>query len=99
MIETLTGLVGLVPDVTIVLDVSDAVGLARLRARGGAADRYELLDAAFHARVNQGFRAIARAATERCVMIPANGSEADVHAAAMHGLWQRLPPNAAMRAS
>lgn len=91
MIATLTGLIGTAPDVTIVLDVSDAVGLARLRSRGGAADRYERLDAAFHARVNEGFRAIARAAPERCVVIAADGSEAEVHAAVMRALWQHVP--------
>jgi dTMP kinase len=91
MIATLTGLVGLVPDVTIVLDVSDAVGLERLRLRGGAADRYERLDAAFHARVNEGFRAIARTAPERCMLVPADGAQAAVHAAVMRALWQRLP--------
>jgi dTMP kinase len=90
-------LVGLVPDVTIVLDVSDAVGLERLRLRGGAADRYERLDAAFHARVNEGFRAIARTAPDRCVLVPADGAEAEVHAAVMHALWQRLPPGAPPR--
>ena len=94
MIATLTGLVGLVPDVTIVLDVSDAVGLARLRTRGGAADRYERLDAAFHARVNEGFRAIARTAPERCVVVRADGPEAEVHAAVMRALWQRVPQDA-----
>jgi len=92
MIATLTGLIGLVPDVTIVLDVSDAVALARLRTRGGVADRYERLDAAFHARVNEGFRVIARVAPERCVVVPADGSEAAVHAAVMRALWQRVPP-------
>ena len=97
MITVLTGLVGLVPDVTIVLDVSDAVGSQRLRARGGAADRYERLDPAFHARVNRGFRAIAEAAPERCVLIPADGSEADVHAAVMRAVWQRLPADAPVR--
>ena len=91
MIATLTGLIGLVPDVTIVLDVSDAVALGRLRTRGGAADRYERLDAAFHARVNEGFRAIARAAPERCILIAADGSEAEVHAAVMRAVWQRVP--------
>ena len=91
MIATLTGLIGLVPDLTIVLDVSDAVGLARRRTRGGAADRYEQLDAAFHARVNEGFRAIARAEPRRCVVVPADGSEAEVHAAIMRVLWARLP--------
>jgi len=99
MIATLTGLIGLVPDVTIVLDVSDAVGVARLRSRGAAADRYERLDAAFHARVNEGFRAIARAAPERCVVVPADGFEAEVHAAVIRALWERLPRDVAMRSS
>jgi len=94
MIATLTGLIGLVPDVTIVLDVSDVVALARLRGRGGPVDRYERLDAAFHARVNEGFRAIARAAPERCVLIPADGTEADVHTAVMRALWHRIKPGA-----
>ena len=75
------------PTSTIVLDVSDAVALGRLRSRGSAADRYERLDAAFHARVNEGFRAIARATPERCVLIPADGAEAEVHAAVMRTLW------------
>ena len=38
MIATLTGLIGLVPDVTLVLDVSLDVAAGRLVARGGAAD-------------------------------------------------------------
>jgi dTMP kinase len=53
VIATLTGLVGVHPDLTIVLDVSAAVADARRTQRGGAGDRYERLDAAFHARVNQ----------------------------------------------
>ena len=80
-IEALTGLVGLVPDLTIVLDVPDAVGASRLRGRGGATDRYEQLDAAFHARVNAGFRAIAAAAPGRCMVVPADRDVASVHAA------------------
>jgi len=92
MIAALTSLIGLAPDVTLVLDVSDAVALGRLRARGGAADRYERLDAAFHARVNAGFRAIARAEPQRCVLLSADGTEAEVHAAIMHALWDRVPP-------
>ena len=82
-IATLTGLLGLVPDVTIVLDVSPRVAAARLRGRGSAADRYEREDAAFHARVAEGFREIARATPERCVLIPADGTEDAVHAAIM----------------
>jgi len=100
-IATLTGLLGIVPDVTLVLDVSDAVAVARQVARGADADRYERLDALFHARVNQGFRDIAAAAPERCVLIAAGGSSDEVQAAIMQALRARraLPPNRHSRAS
>jgi dTMP kinase len=89
-IATLTGLLGIVPDVTLVLDVSDAVAVARQLERGADADRYERLDALFHARVNQGFRDIAAAAEERCVLITADSTIDAVHAAIMHALRARL---------
>jgi dTMP kinase len=89
-IATLTGLLGIVPDVTLVLDVSDAVAVARQVQRGADADRYERLDALFHARVNQGFRDIAAAAPERCAVIPADGPRDAVHAAIMAILRSRL---------
>ena len=82
-IRALIGLVGLTPDLTIMLDVPDAVGASRLRGRGGAADRYERLDAAFHTRVNAGFRAIAAAAPERCVLLTAEPGIEAVHASIM----------------
>jgi dTMP kinase len=82
-ILALTAMVGLVPDLTLVLDVPDVVGSSRLRGRGGSADRYERLDAAFHARVNAGFRAIPAASPARCVVVPADGDIATVHAAIM----------------
>lgn len=82
-ISALTGLVGLTPDLTLVLDVPDAVGSARVSGRGGASDRYERLDPAFHMRVNAGFRSIAAGAPERCVLVPAGDGVAAVHAAIM----------------
>jgi dTMP kinase len=90
LIAALTGLVGIVPDLTIVLDVSAAVAVSRLGKRGSESDRYERLDAGFHARVNAGFREIACAAPERCVLVAADGAEASVHAAVMAALRQRL---------
>ena len=89
-IAALVGLLGIVPDVTLVLDVSDAVAVARQIARGADADRYERLDALFHARVRQGFRDIAAAEPARCVLISADGSVADVHDAIMRTLRMRL---------
>jgi dTMP kinase len=82
-IQALIGLVGLTPDLTLMLDVPDSVGASRLRGRGDAADRYEKLDAAFHTRVNAGFRAIAASAPGRCVVVPAGGGIGTVHAAVM----------------
>ena len=90
-IAALTAMIGLVPDVTIVLAVSPAIALARLAARGGAADRYERLDVGFHARVAAGFAAIAAAEPSRCAVVDADGDPGAVHAAIL-----RLPQLAAL---
>ncbi len=78
-IARLTELVGVAPQLTLVLQVSEAVGAARLRHRGVRPDRYERLDPAFHARVRAGFRAIAEAEPARCRLIDADGTAAEVH--------------------
>lgn len=91
VIGSLIGHLGIVPDVTLVLDVSDDVAGERRVQRGGDADRYERLDAAFHARVRQAFRDIATAEPARCALIPANESREDVHAAIMRVARARLP--------
>jgi dTMP kinase len=83
-------LLGIDPDLTLVLDLPEAVAAGRRRARGGDADRYERLDEAFHSRVRQGFRAIAAAATDRCVLLDASGDVASVHTAIMAAVWTRL---------
>jgi dTMP kinase len=72
MIGALSGMVGLSPDLTLVLDVREDVGSRRLAARGAVADRYERLKGDFHRRVAEGFRAIAEAEPQRCVLIDAN---------------------------
>ncbi len=74
-------LLGIDPDLTLILDVPEAVAAARMRQRGGDADRYERLDAGFHARVRQGFRDIAAAAPERCALVDASGDIETVQAA------------------
>lgn len=90
MIATLTGLIGLQPDLTIVLDVAGPVALSRLVQRGEQNDRYEQLDALFHARVNQGYRDIAQAAPERCALVAAEGTIESVYAAVMRTVQVRL---------
>jgi dTMP kinase len=86
MIAGLTRMIGVVPDVTLVLDVSAEIATARLHGRGAAMDRYEREGGAFHSRVAAGFREIARAEPGRCVLIDANRTERVVHAEIMQAV-------------
>jgi dTMP kinase len=89
-IATLTNLLGLRPDLTLVLDVSVETSLARLAARGAAADRYERLGAEFFSRIRDGFHAVARAESDRCVLIDAEADEDAVAAAILAVVERRL---------
>jgi len=82
-IAMLSGLIGLVPDLTLVLTVPPEVAAVRMAERGLVADRYEKLPPDFHAEVTAGFAAIARASPERCVLIDAAGTREETHAAIM----------------
>jgi dTMP kinase len=78
------------PDLTVMLDVAPEVGLARAEGRGQGADRYEAMDLSFHTRLRDGYRAIAAAAPERCVLIDAGGSEDAVADAILDAVRERL---------
>lgn len=67
---------GMVPDITIVLDLDPAEGLAR--ATGGGADRLEAEELGFHERVRHGFLAIAAEEPERVVVVSAAGTPTEV---------------------
>lgn len=83
------------PDLTLILDLPVAEGLARAARRPGAADRFERLDAAFHERLRHGFRQIAADNPGRCAVIDASGSVASVHRAILAAIGQRLGANLA----
>ena len=68
------------PDLTFILDLPVAEGLARAAARRGAETRYERMALDFHARVRAGFRSIARAEPVRCALVDARGDVAQVAA-------------------
>lgn len=89
-IATLAGLIDLAPDLTLVLDLAPAESKRRLAARGAGADRYERLGAAFFARVQDGFRALASADPKRCVVIPAAEDEARVAGRILDAVRTRL---------
>ena len=88
-IETVIGLLGIEPDLTFILDVSEATSRARLASRGLTADRYDRLGPAFHARVAQAFRDIAAAEPERCRLIDANANAQTVSSAIFAG-WEAV---------
>ena len=79
-----------VPDVTLILDLPVAAGLARAAARGEAEARFEAKGAAFHERLRAGFLAIARAEPERCVVIDADAAPDQVEQRIWDALETRL---------
>jgi dTMP kinase len=78
------------PDLTVILDLPVAEGLARAAARGGAENRYEQMGHAFHDRLRQGFLEIAAAEAGRCVIIPATGDVAAVQGRVREAVRERL---------
>ena len=70
-IATLINVINLRPDITFLLQLPAAAAQSRLAARAGGSDRYEAMGAAFFARVDNGFAAIASADPERVVVIDA----------------------------
>ncbi len=78
---------GLMPDVTIVLDLPPQAGLSRVR---GAKDRMERKPLAFPRRVRAGYRRIARAEPRRVVVVDATQAPAAVHRQIIDTVWMRL---------
>jgi dTMP kinase len=74
---------GVVPDLTLVLDLDPVVGMRRIRGR--ALDTFEKMDTAFHRRVREGYLEIARADKNRVVVL-----DADRDPDALHGDIVRL---------
>jgi dTMP kinase len=62
-----------IPDLTLILDLSVDVGLARAAQRAGGEGRFEAKGEAFHDRLRQAFHEIAAAEPERCRLIDADG--------------------------
>jgi len=82
------------PDLTIILDLPVEAGLARAAARGeggeGGDDRYERMDKAFHRRLREGYKEIARRSPTRCVLVDASGDMAAVNALVRRAVADRL---------
>lgn len=70
------------PDLTLILDLPAKVGMARVVSRGVTADRFEKEGLAFHNKLRQGFKSLARSEPERCKLIDAS-ADADLVADAI----------------
>ena len=79
---------GLVPDMTIILDLPPEEGLARKFGETGAgdADRIERNELAFHERVREGFHRYAERYPDRTVIVSASGTEDEVFAGVCEAL-------------
>jgi dTMP kinase len=83
------------PDLTLVFDLPEELGLTRARHRNERATRdegrFEAEDLRFHRRVREGYLALATAEPERFVVIDATGSIDDVYERMMSALASRAP--------
>lgn len=79
---------GVLPDLTLVLDLDPAVGLKRLGTR--TLDVFERMDLAFHRRVRQGYLEIAREEKRRVVVLDADRPEERVQADARRAVADML---------
>ena len=77
---------GLVPDLTVLLDLDPAAGLRR----AGEPDRLEVEPLEFHARVRAKFLELAAAHPERYVVVDAAADPGRVHAAVAAAVLARL---------
>ena len=72
---------GMVPDLTLILDINPELGLERAaKRRAGPADRYEKETLALHQRRRDGFLDIAKSEPERCKVIDASADPEKVAA-------------------
>jgi dTMP kinase len=91
-VEQLYALVvgGFRPDLTVILEVPVDDGLRRAAGRRDGETRYEGMDRAFHERVRDGFRDIARREPKRCHIVDGAASIEDVHAEIRHLVGKHL---------
>lgn len=81
---------GLLPDLTLLIEVSPETAAARAHARdGGEADRIGGRDAGYHARVASAFAALAQAEPDRFARIDGDADAGTVHQAVLAAVLAR----------
>jgi dTMP kinase len=81
---------GLMPDVTVLLDVPADIGLARQASEERAYDRLEAEALEFHERVRDSYLAIAQENPDRVVVINGTAAIDEVHRAVLERVSQAL---------
>ena len=87
---------GIYPDLTLIFDLPEAVGLDRARTRNAEEDmlkesRLEGEDLQFHRRVREGYLAVAKEEPERFVVIDAEPSPDQIFEQVLKVLAERAP--------
>lgn len=78
------------PDLTLVLDLPPAIGLARAASRHGAETRFEAHDVGFHEALRRGFLDLAQRFADRCAVVDASAPVEAVSAAIEAIVRERL---------
>ncbi|MBO6854230.1 MAG: dTMP kinase [Marivivens sp.] len=65
-------MIGREPDLTFIIDMDPKIALQRGLARGSGEDRFEDFGLGFQETLRHGFLALARSASERCIVIDGN---------------------------
>src|SRR6266536_4162391 len=79
---------GVMPDLTLLLDLDPAEGLKRISDR--RLDAFEKMDMAFHRRVRDGYLEIARAEKSRFVVLDATPAKDALHVAVVRAVRELL---------
>ncbi len=84
-------MIGIEPDLTVILDADPSEALNRGLARGSGEDRFEDMGLAFQMRLRQGFLDLAKEFPDRCVVVAAQGTQENVAARILDAIQDRLP--------
>ena len=84
-------MIGLDPDLTIIVDMDPATALNRGLARGSGEDRFEDFGLGFQETIRHGFLAIAHDNPQRCVVIDGNRDIPAIHSEIVAHATARLP--------
>jgi dTMP kinase len=79
---------GLVPDITLCIDIDTETGLARALARGGVETRLEEEAVEFHHKVREAYHELARREPRRFFLIDGRGTPEEIAAK----VWELVRP-------